>query len=376
MERFKSLQSFKERYRQGLRGKPSSSMETNGREEKGHVLRKATFLVIAFLILTIGIPSLVIWLTDQETTPIELDIDPEGFMVQLHRSKENQVVELPLEQYIRGVIAAEMPAEFHLEALKAQSLAARTYFINKWSQSNQPISDDYRIDQAYLSDQELKIRWGASYTDYSNKINQALNETKGLILTYEKKPIEAYFFSTSNGYTENSEDVWSKATPYLRSVESTGDVISPKFQDSKVIPIQTVHQKLGLAIPVSSWNQGQPPKMQAVKRSHGNRIKELQIGDQTFTGREVREKLGLNSTHFTVSIQGKDMHFTTYGYGHGVGMSQWGAEALAREGNAAEEIVKHYYQGVTIEPYTQVSMLWPKLQETLAKKQGTEQPMP
>jgi len=337
-------------------------------------IKSAIIIAVACITLIIGIPALTIILSEADLEPIELDLDPDAFVVQLHRSKTDTIEELPLEQYIRGVIAAEMPADFQLEALKAQALAARTYFINKWSRSTGPISDDYRIDQAYLSDAELKLRWGGTYIENSNRINQAINETKGMILTYENTPIEAFFFSTSNGYTENSEDVWSSKIPYLRSVESPWDTISPKFQETKIIPISEVHDKLLLTVPVTAWSgQDTIPRMAAIKRSNGKRIVEMVIGDQKFTGREIREKLGLNSTHFTVAIKGNDMHFTTFGYGHGVGMSQWGAEAMAREGKTATEIARYFYQGIEIKPYTEVASLIPKLQQTFAVNKKTNQ---
>ena len=327
------------------------------------------FLMIGaiFIAVIIGIPSLAIYMTDKPIDPIDLNIDPNGFAIELHRSKQDEIVQMPLELYIRGVVAAEMPAEFELEALKAQALAARTYFINRWSQNPRPISDDHRIDQAYLSDEQLRTNWGSMYDVYSNKINQAINETSGLILTYNQQPIEAYFFSTSNGYTENSEDVWSYEIPYLRSVVSPGDTISPKFKETKTISLADFHDKLGLTVPVSAWKEGgQTPSMVATKRSQGNRIIELAIGDQIFSGREIREKLGLNSTHFAVALKGEQIQFTTYGYGHGVGMSQWGAEAMAREGKKADEIAKYFYQGIEVQPYMQVKSLLPKIERAMA----------
>ncbi|OEF96791.1 stage II sporulation protein D [Desulfuribacillus alkaliarsenatis] len=366
MNKLRQYQSIKERLKKRRYNHLFKSPTTSSPRKKVIIATSLGFIITMLLI--IGIPSIALWVTDPKIEPIELELDEDGFMVQLHRSKEDIIVELPLEQYIRGVVAAEMPASFEMEALKAQALAARTYFINKWITENRPISDDFRIDQAYYSDDELKIRWGGSYQEYSNKINQAINETKGMILTFNQQPIEAYYFSTSNGFTENSEDVWSAAIPYLRSVESPWDTISPNFQVTKSIPISEVHEKLGLAIPVTAWNGGgdQMPRIVATKRSNAQRIIEMQIGDQTFSGREVRERLGLNSTHFTISIKDGKMHFTTYGYGHGVGMSQWGAEAMARDGMKAEDITRYFYQGTDIEPYIQIASLLPKIKDTIA----------
>ncbi len=342
---------LKDRRRQRMM--PPSATAVKSRRH-GRFFRTMVVAISAFVLMIIGIPSIVIWMADREQEFVDLEIGADTLYVQVHRAEKNEIVELPLEEYIKGVVAAEMPAEFQLEALKAQALAARTYFFQKWNQNPGPISDDHRIDQAYLSDDQLRVRWGGRYAEYMSKINQAVNETSSMILTYEGKPIEAYFFSTSNGYTENSEDVWGKEIPYLRSVESSWDVISPKYQEVKRIPLSEVHERLKLVLPVAAWTGGQEaPRMVATRRSEGKRIMNLMIGDQAFSGREIREKLGLNSTHFTVNIEQDQMVFTTYGYGHGVGMSQWGAEALAREGKKAEEIVSYFYQGIMIQPYFQ-----------------------
>lgn len=282
-----------------------------------------------------------------------------GLSVPVYLTKLKKVEQLPLETYVRGVIAAEMPIEFELEAMKAQAMAARTYIVRRVAEqdfSNMPADaagarvTDTVAHQAYISDEELKERWGAmEYASNWDKLNRAVNETKGMILTYEGKPIQATFFSTSNGYTENSEDYWNQYFPYLRSVSSPWDIkLSPRYKETVTISARELQSKLGLqsSIPVSA---GSGNGLKVLEMTQGHRIKRIQVGGKTFTGRELREKLGLASSQFQWTWKGKDLLITTFGYGHGVGMSQWGANGMALEGRKAEEIVKYYYQGIAIQ---------------------------
>ncbi|MNI35715.1 Amidase enhancer precursor [compost metagenome] len=180
-----------------------------------------------------------------------------------------------------------------------------------------------------------------------DKINRAVKETEDQILLYEKRPINATFFSTSNGYTENSEEYWFDAIPYLRSVPSPWDsALSPKYKETISITYATVLKKLGVSSisTISTRSNG----IKVLEHSTGNRIKKISIGGKTFTGREVREKLGLASSQFDWKWKGTQLEFTTYGYGHGVGLSQWGANGMAKEGKKAEEIVSYYYTGISI----------------------------
>lgn len=276
-------------------------------------------------------------------------------MVNVYRTASQTIEQVPLEEYVRGVVASEMPHHFELEALKAQALAARTYIIRRLMEndvSDTPKGADVRDDvghQVYQSEEELRKSWGYSFEERISRINQAVNETKGLVITYQGRPIDATFFSTSNGYTENSEDYWGEKIPYLRSVPSPWDQASPRFKEVIRIPLNQFEEKLGLqlAVPASS----DQPFAQIVSRTEGGRVKEVKIGEETFTGREIREKLGLPSSDFTWKLEGETVVITTTGYGHGVGLSQFGANGMAKEGKTAEEIVRYYYQGVEIEEY-------------------------
>jgi stage II sporulation protein D len=268
--------------------------------------------------------------------------------VAVYRSKEKKIEHIPLEQYVIGVVAAEMPAEFELEALKAQALTARTYIVKQMI-NDQPISmpkganvTDTIMHQVYYSDEELKRLWGTDYSWKIKKITEAVQSTRGQILTYNNVPIEASFFSTSNGFTENSEAYWENAFPYLKSVASPWDKESPKFYDRKVMSVAEFEKKLGVTLP-KDGSVGV-----VLSRTPGKRVETVEINGKKLKGREVREKLDLKSTDFTWMRKGDEIVITTKGYGHGVGMSQYGANGMAQEGKTYDQIVKYYYQGVNI----------------------------
>lgn len=282
--------------------------------------------------------------------------------IHVYLSKEDRVVRLPLETYIVGVVAAEMPAHFHIESLKAQSLAARTYIVRRimegdrldeheWGKhaKNAHVSDTVQ-HQAFLTDQMLRKKWGQDYGWKIKRIRQAVAATKGKIITYQGKPIYAAYFSTSNGWTENSEDYYQTAYPYLRSVSSTWDKESPKYLNQKQITIsqfvQALKQKTGKEISLPTGTQG--AWIRVLGRTDGNRVEKVMIGDHIFTGRQIREAFQLSSSDFTIHINANSVLFRTRGYGHGVGMSQWGANLMAKQGKKMTEIIDHYYQDVEI----------------------------
>ncbi|MDF2927468.1 MAG: stage sporulation protein [Paenibacillaceae bacterium] len=282
-------------------------------------------------------------------------IDQSTPAVPVFLSKEKRVDQIPIEAYVRGVIAAEMPIDFELEALKAQALAARTYIVRRMldqdtSQVPVPgaIVTDTVSHQAYITEAQLNLKWsGKDAAANMEKLNRAVTETRGQIILYQGKPINAVFFSTSNGYTENSEDYWGEAVPYLRSVTSPWDAkLSPHAKETIKLPYKTFLSKLGLTGTVSASAAVSGTK--TVKTTAGHRIGKISIGGKVFTGREVREKLGLYSSQFQWKLKGTDVEITTYGYGHGVGMSQWGANGMAKQGKTAAEIIQHYYTGVQI----------------------------
>ncbi|KGP71799.1 stage II sporulation protein D [Pontibacillus yanchengensis] len=267
--------------------------------------------------------------------------------VSVLRSSSNQVDDVPLEVYVSRVVASEMPADFELEALKAQALAARTYIVRYLTNEKATLKGGAHVTdtiqhQVYKNDEELRTIWGTDYEWKMNKIEQAVAQTKGEVLTYKEEPIFAAFFSTSNGFTENSEDYWPNEFPYLRSVESPWDAESPKYMDQKVFTKAEIEAGLQVSVPADQ------PILSNVKKTESERVSEVTVGGKTFTGREIREALDLKSSDFTVKYKNDHIIFTTKGYGHGVGMSQYGANGMAQEGKTYEEILSHYYQGIAI----------------------------
>lgn len=330
-------------------------------------IRWLTAWLLSFSLVVIGVPAiLVITTSSQEIASSEKspghESDEENqedsiLTVAVHLTGEDRVVELPIEQYVRGVVAAEMPVEFELEALKAQALAARTYIVHRLQAGSaagltsdvQASVTDSIVHQAYIGDEELKQKWPAEQAaQYFSKLQKAVEETKGQIITYEGQPIQALFFSTSSGNTINSEDYWGQPYPYLRSVPSPWDKqLSPHYKDAVTISARELRRKLGLG----GTAQGVAAvSLKVLSTSKTGAVLELSAAGHKMTGREFREKLGLKSTHFSWRWSGGELTITTEGYGHGVGMSQWGANGLAKEGKSAEEIVKYYYQGIEIEP--------------------------
>lgn len=283
----------------------------------------------------------------KESEAVEQPTDP-GVEVAVYRTSSKQMEKLPLEKYIIGVVAAEMPADFEMEALKAQALTARTYIV-KQKLTNDRVglpegadTSDTEFHQVYKNDEELKKQWGADYSWKIKRISEAVQATTGQILSFEGEPITATFFSTSNGYTENSEDYWPNSFPYLRSVESPWDKKSPKFSDQKVISIKEFESKLGVTV----TNKSEVGTI--TERTAGKRVGKVQINGKVLSGKIIREKLDLKSSDFTWTVKGDNIIINTKGYGHGVGMSQYGANGMASEGKNYQEIVKHYYQGVEI----------------------------
>ncbi|MDN4081825.1 stage II sporulation protein D [Paenibacillus polymyxa] len=277
--------------------------------------------------------------------------------VRVYVTSTGRTETLPLEQYIVGVVAAEMPPSFEEEALKAQAIAARTFITRRLladDTSGAPAGADVTDTvkhQAYISKAKLTREWEHSGKSADlTKIRQAVRDTKDTIMVYDGKPITASFFSTSNGYTENSEDVWAKTVPYLRSVSSPWDKqLAPRFTETVTLSRQSVFDRLGLsrAAVTASTGGGSMPEIRILSKTEGHRIKKIEVGGSVFTGPEIRNKLGLRSAEFTWKTEGDRIAITTYGYGHGVGMSQWGANGMAKEGHTATQILLHYYTGIS-----------------------------
>jgi stage II sporulation protein D len=254
--------------------------------------------------------------------------------------KENGVIkEITLEEYVVGVVAGEMPIYFEFEALKAQAVASRTYILKKMSYNKDYITTGTVNDQVYKSLESLKERWGDDYPTYINKLRQAVYDTKDEYMTYNGSIVEALFFSTSNGFTEDSEKYFQFYVPYLRSVEVPWDKeISPKFYSDKTISIEKFKELLGIST----------TEVSEVVMYDSGRVDYIVIGGKTFSGRTIRKTFALKSSDFRIEV-GDEVTFTVEGYGHGVGMSQYGAEGMAQGGYKYNEILEYFYKDINFD---------------------------
>lgn len=253
---------------------------------------------------------------------------------------ENTIRKLELEEYVTGVLLGEMPTSFHIEALKAQAVAIRTYTLQKMSVGTKhdlaDVCTESACCQAYIP-----LSTENSVTTQQSRAQQAVRETNGQVLTYKGELIEATYFSASGGKTEAAKDVWGKNRAYLQSKVSAGENENPYHENQISISMDDFINKLEL-------DKGQPIKISDIHYTHGGGVSTLRIANQEFTGIEIRKRLSLNSTAFSIAITDGQVRITTKGKGHRVGMSQYGAEAMAQEGKTYDEILSYYYSGAKL----------------------------
>ena len=258
--------------------------------------------------------------------------------ITVYRSN-GSVINLNMTDYLIGVVSSEMPASFNLEALKAQSVLARTYAL-KTKQTEKKLTDTVNT-QSYIDIDQMKNKWGNSFNTYYNKIKNAVENTNGEYLSYNGNYIEALYHSTNNGKTESSLDVFGNYYPYLISVSSEYDKNASSYLRTISMPLDTISNKLGLSLNNDSV-------INILSYTDGGNIKEININGNNFSGKKVRELLGLRSADFDISISDNNANITTRGYGHGVGMSQYGANGMANAGYSYKNILSHYYPGTTL----------------------------
>lgn len=258
--------------------------------------------------------------------------------ITIYRSN-GSVINLNMTDYLIGVVSSEMPASFNLEALKAQSVLARTYAL-KAKQTGKKLTDTVST-QCYIDIDQMKNKWGNSFNTYYNKIKNAVENTNGEYLSYNGNYIEALYHSTNNGKTESSFDVFGNYYPYLISVSSEYDKNASSYLRTISMPLDTISNKLGLSLNNDSV-------ISILSYTDGGNIKEININGNNFSGKKVRELLGLRSADFDISISDNNANITTRGYGHGVGMSQYGANGMANAGYSYKDILSHYYPGTTL----------------------------
>lgn len=276
--------------------------------------------------------------------------------IRLLHQKTGEIEEKEIDEYLLGVVSAEMPASFEEEALKAQAVVARTYTVyaishNEGKHEGADICDDSSCCQAWISKEGRFEKWEEADREGNwAKIENAVNSTRGKIITYNGEAIDAFFHSNSGGKTENVGVVWGGADlPYLQSVETAGEDAYSQYASEVEFNKAEFEEKMKQKNEDFSIDYNEEDSIKILEYTEGNRVKTVKIGNLELSGVEVRQLLGLKSANFTVSIDGDNIKFDVKGYGHGVGMSQTGADSLAKEGKNYEEIIKHFYTGVEIE---------------------------
>lgn len=275
-----------------------------------------------------------------------------GTISLLHK-KTGEVEQVNLEKYLCNVVSAEMPATFEQEALKAQAIVARTYTIYKIlnkKHDNADICDDSTCCQAWISKDDRLAKWEENQRESNwQKICSAVNETSGKIITYENKPIDAFFHSNSGGITEVPVNVWGgTGYPYLQSVETSGENTYTQYASEVTLSQEELINKLKEKYSDISIDFTNSEDIKILEYTESTRVKTVKFGNHEISGVEARTLFGLKSTNFEISRDGNNIKFSVKGYGHGVGMSQTGADSMAKNGSRAEEIIKHFYTGVEI----------------------------
>ena len=272
--------------------------------------------------------------------------------VKVMASASGNILSMTELEYIIGCVASEVPATYHEEALKAQAVAAYTNLIRlkqnpDSSLNGADISDSPQKHQGYFTKEQRKEKWGENFEKYSEKVEKAVKEVAGVVMTYESEPIVASYCAMCPGRTESAEVIWGTDIPYLQSISSPGDKLSPDYSSTLIL---TKEQFKEIAEKDKDIKLGDDPekwigKVEYSKNDTGV-VKSIQIGSKTLSGNSARMMFSLRSPSFKASYENSSFTFEVSGYGHCVGMSQYGADYMARNGSDYKEILKHYYQGI------------------------------
>jgi len=320
-------------------------------------MRRNIILCVSIVLIFILIPVLFsdkkeITQTVNEAEKIETKNKQ---IIKLYHHQTGEVEEVYIEDYLCNVIAAEMPANFEVEALKAQAIVARTYTMHKVKQGskheNADICDEASCCQAWISKEDRYAKWEDG-TEEQNwlKIRNAVAETEGKVITYNGEYINAFFHANSGGTTENVINVWGgTGYPYLQAVETSGEETYTQYSSTAVLSRQDFISKIIVYHPDFVIDFEKEDCIQILEHTEAGRVKTIKIGNLQLGGAEVRNIFGLKSANFTIIKDAENITFNVIGSGHGVGMSQTGADSLAKQGKTCEEIIKHYYKGVEIE---------------------------
>lgn len=315
---------------------------------------------LIFIICFCMIPYLCNGVGQQQKTEKQTQ-SKEDFTVTLLRTESNKVEKIPLKEYLCGVVSAEMQANFEGEALKAQAVAACTYTLYRYeylkkypnAENGHPeayVCDDHTHCKSYLSASEAKKRWGADWYDkYYGNIQSAVDQVYGQVITYEGEIINAVFHAISSGRTESAESVWGTPVPYLVSVDSSVDTAVAGYETTVSFTFEEAKRRLeelGVTVGDDPQTWFEPPLL-----GSAGSVESVTVGGKAIKGTELRKAFELRSTAFAIAVGNDNITFTVHGYGHQVGMSQNGANELAKDGKTYTEILQHYYSGVKIQNY-------------------------
>lgn len=266
--------------------------------------------------------------------------------------ESNTVIEMTAEEYIFGVTAAEMPALYNEEALKAQAVAAYTFALYRREENadkDYDITTDHTADQSFITEEKARERWGDKADEYVEKLKKVINEVKGLAITYDGKPILAVYHAISSGRTENCRDIWGNDPPYLKAVDSSFDRLCPNYISKLTVSKEEFCEKLSGKVEFS----GNPNEYISIKeQTESGTVRTVAVCGKEISGAEIRSVFSLRSSNFEVSYNDGAFTFTVYGYGHGVGLSQFGADYMAKQGSDFKEILTHYYSGCKVDKFT------------------------
>lgn len=306
------------------------------------------FLVLLIAGIVVALPMLFVDLREEK---LRSDTDT----IRVYLADEDRTVEMTMTDYLIGALAAEIPAAFDDEALRAQAVAARTYATLQMKRyggagyRDADISTDYRVHQAYIGEMRQRDKWKADYEKYHAKLMRAVQTTAGEVMTYDGKLIRALYHSMCGGHTASSQEVWDTPLPYLVGVECNWDHTAPRYREEKHLTFAELSGLLGQDAITMTASADRSEPIRIVNRTESGRADLVRLGGQNYAGTDLRAKLGLRSANFSAQATDSGITFTTVGYGHGVGMCQYGAGGMARAGYGYRDILAHYYQGIKIE---------------------------
>ncbi len=313
-------------------------------------MKKAGKMIAACMGIAVILLILLSWISNRQPDHETADSGKEP-MVRVWLHEEDKVVKYSLEEAVIHVIAAEMPASFPEEALKAQAVVARTYIMRRlpapWGSVERhkaekaDICDDFQHCQAFLQDDELKNHWGNASEKWLARIEQAVEGTRGQVLTWQGQLVDPVYHSTCGGHTESAAGCWQHDVPVLQSVDCPWDTESPRYLSCEVFSFEQLMEKLQVS-------REELMQLSIKGRTEGNRVSQVIAGEKSWSGTDFRSILGLNSANFSFVRMDENWLFTVQGYGHGVGMCQYGAKGMAEAGYDFQNILQYYYQNVTL----------------------------